>query len=342
MKKLILFLFVLLGFLAKSQEFDEIYIRETFNLTDSSAVAIETDGDTLATNPSVRKAINDSTKWDNVTGGINYADGNVGIGTSTPLSALHLNKGTGSLSTGLSFTSGTGLYETSAGNLQFSAASTPIMAIRNSKIIGASSGKFNILNEVASATNPIYSFFSDEGTGIGRAAAGQLSLIANSIKAMRLTEDTVFVDSTLKVDKELYIRDTTIIDLIIEHGGGTTTGIIQIEKIEVLYTNTSQTTIIILPSNAVVWDVGVEVVTLFDDSGTDLLNVGITATGNRYLSNIDISSVFFDTILRGQVISGSNIPDKMSGSTNITFQYTGQNSDATQGQGFVYIHYTIF
>lgn len=53
MKKILLFIFIIIGFYAKSQEYDEIYIRNFISLTDSVVTNIAT-GDTLTTNEFVR------------------------------------------------------------------------------------------------------------------------------------------------------------------------------------------------------------------------------------------------------------------------------------------------
>jgi hypothetical protein len=112
-------------------------------------------------------------------------------------------------------------------------------------------------------------------------------------------------------------------------------GTMHIAKAEVLYTDTTQTTIITLPAGAVIWDVGIDVDTAFNDSGTDLLDIGITSTANDILNDYDVSTTSFTNQLL------SNSPYKVTTSTNITFQFTGQNSDANQGQAYIYIHYSL-
>jgi hypothetical protein len=124
-------------------------------------------------------------------------------------------------------------------------------------------------------------------------------------------------------------------------GYDTTTGLLSymkpqlIKKAEILYSNVAQTTIITLPTDAVIWDIQVEVVTAFTGTGTDLLDIGTSGTGNRYEDDLDISSTGWKTLTL------SNVPDRMTGSTAITFQYFDQNSDAGAGQAFVYILYSI-
>ena len=113
---------------------------------------------------------------------------------------------------------------------------------------------------------------------------------------------------------------------------------IYIAKAEVLFSNTNQTTIVTLPTDAVVWNIGLEVVTAFDSDGTNYLDIGTTSSGNRYIDNRSIAVTNFVQHVEGFTMS--NIPDSMSGSTNITFQYSYGGSAPTQGQAFVYIHYS--
>ena len=120
--------------------------------------------------------------------------------------------------------------------------------------------------------------------------------------------------------------------------GGVSTGVMQVAKAEVLHTNTAQTTIITLPANAVLWDIGLEVTEIFNDSGTDQLALGIVASGGLFQSSVDVSNLnFYNNVTFD---TWSSVPWK-SDETGITFQYTGQNADASQGTAYVYIHYTL-
>jgi hypothetical protein len=129
-------------------------------------------------------------------------------------------------------------------------------------------------------------------------------------------------------------------------GGTSGIGIMRIAKAEVLYTNTSQTTIITLPANAVIWNIGIEVVTVFDSDGGNWINIGITGSAEEYLHADVSSSTYFEQSTGGSdnsfLNNSSPINDKMDGSTNITYQHYEGGSSSTQGQAFVYIHYTVF
>jgi hypothetical protein len=129
----------------------------------------------------------------------------------------------------------------------------------------------------------------------------------------------------------------TVIGGTLDVTGGITGGM-NVVKAEILYTNTTQTTIITLPADAVIWEIGLEVTTIFNDSGSDLVDIGITGDAPRYVSDAQVHNLIFDM---GTTLGVLNIPERQTSSTNITFQYTGLNSDATQGVGYVYIHYTL-
>ena len=100
------------------------------------------------------------------------------------------------------------------------------------------------------------------------------------------------------------------------------------------YESEDQINIITVPSGVVIKDIYINITTEFNDSGTEVLDVGITGTADHYKNNLDVGSTGFTTAMDG------NIPEK-SGGTAITIQYDGQNNDANQGEGEIYIYYSI-
>jgi len=108
--------------------------------------------------------------------------------------------------------------------------------------------------------------------------------------------------------------------------------IMHVAKAEVLFSNVAQTTIVTLPADAVVWAISYEVITGFNDSGTNVIDFGVTGDSTKIftMDDGDIDSPTFSIV---------STPYKTTGET-ITFQYVGQNSDATTGAAYVYIHYT--
>jgi hypothetical protein len=104
----------------------------------------------------------------------------------------------------------------------------------------------------------------------------------------------------------------------------------------ILFSNTSQTTTVTLPIGAVVSDIFVYVKTTFNGTGTDLLDIGITGSGQRYETGLDLAiAASFPTMTL------TNIRDWISASTNITFQYHDANADASAGEAYVYVRYAI-
>lgn len=144
---------------------------------------------------------------------------------------------------------------------------------------------------------------------------------------LRFTNDdtnyfTVNVDEA-QITGDLYISGEISVDRIIH-----------VIEDQVLYSNTSQTNIISLPADAVIWDIQVEVRTQFNGSTDNELDIGVTGTGNRYENNLDISTTGFKTMTL------TNVPDRMTGTTAITFEYFDNSADATTGEAYIYVHYS--
>lgn len=131
-------------------------------------------------------------------------------------------------------------------------------------------------------------------------------------------------DST--IIKGVTKADTIIADVI--------KGIVQVVKAQILYTNTTQTTIIILPANAIIWDISIEIDITFNDTGNDFLDIGVTSDQDKIytVDNTYMAAINFSTVETNYKTTGESI----------TFKYIGSNSDATQGQAFVYVKYTTF
>ena len=97
---------------------------------------------------------------------------------------------------------------------------------------------------------------------------------------------------------------------------------------------TTVDTLLTLPEGAVIKDIQVFIETTFDGSGTDLLDIGIIGDGDKYENdmNLGVGSAFF---------GATNVPDRMSVARYITCQYFDQNSNAANGQAYIYVYYSI-
>jgi hypothetical protein len=95
-------------------------------------------------------------------------------------------------------------------------------------------------------------------------------------------------------------------------------------------------TIAYLPNLAIVWDIDVRVTTNFNDSGTDLLDIGTSASGATFLNDHDVSSG------QGNFAAITPSTPLMIWDNNyITATYNGQNNNASAGEVRIWIHYTL-
>ncbi|MFA6005802.1 MAG: hypothetical protein WC775_04950 [Patescibacteria group bacterium] len=128
--------------------------------------------------------------------------GNVGIGTTSPITALHFGVAAGTFAaSGLSFGDGdTGFYESSDDNFIFRAAGTDRMTFNGGSgfwnILGTTTGGVGIQAAAGSATVPVYAFGDDSNTGIGHAGADILSLIAGGTNVLNVTAGNVGIGTT--------------------------------------------------------------------------------------------------------------------------------------------------
>jgi hypothetical protein len=115
---------------------------------------------------------------------------------------------------------------------------------------------------------------------------------------------------------------------------GSAAGMMIVTCDTILYSNTTIDTAVVLPVGAVVWDIQVYIKTAFTGTGTDLLDVGISGSGERYEADLDLST--------GSKWYGlDNVADRMTATTNIIYQYFDSNADAGAGEAYIYVHYSI-
>lgn len=103
-------------------------------------------------------------------------------------------------------------------------------------------------------------------------------------------------------------------------------------------TNGTVVTVGTIPAGASVVGGGVHIVTAFNDSGTDTIDVGFiggTTDDNAYATLLAATGVGW--IVLDELAATTNIQQSVD--TKVTARYNGQNSDATAGIADVIIWY---
>lgn len=105
-------------------------------------------------------------------------------------------------------------------------------------------------------------------------------------------------------------------------------GVVNVRWGSIAYTQNGVTAYIAtLPEGAEIVGWLLDIGTGFNDSGTDLLDVGDGTTANRFANDISLASA-------GQVVTGFDSDEMftpLTAETQIFGTYTGQNSNASQG-----------
>jgi hypothetical protein len=104
-------------------------------------------------------------------------------------------------------------------------------------------------------------------------------------------------------------------------------GSLAVKHNTVAYTNTTTKNLFKLPKGAVIVAWIVNVVTAFNSSGTDLLDIGDGSTANRFANDIDVSSA-------GQKLTGyvaAELYTPLTDETQITAIFVQSVADAAAG-----------
>lgn len=99
----------------------------------------------------------------------------------------------------------------------------------------------------------------------------------------------------------------------------------------------SAVTIGVLPAGAIVVGGGVQIVTTFNDSGTDLLDIGTSADADEFASALVISATAPVWIPADELATNNSYSE--TAETTVTATYTGQNADPSAGVADIVIFY---
>lgn len=92
-----------------------------------------------------------------------------------------------------------------------------------------------------------------------------------------------------------------------------------------------------LPAGAIVVGGGVQLITTFNDSGTDLLDIGTTADADEFASALVISATAPVWIAADELATNNSYSD--TADITVTATYTGQNADPSAGVADIVIYY---
>lgn len=110
----------------------------------------------------------------------------------------------------------------------------------------------------------------------------------------------------------------------------------------IAFTDATPKTLFVLPRGAVVVDYRVDVLTLFNDSGTDLLTAGTAADPDRYLDDVAGQTAATTRAGAGATTPVANLYEApFANPTTIVGTYTGENEDATTGLARFYLWFVV-
>jgi len=107
------------------------------------------------------------------------------------------------------------------------------------------------------------------------------------------------------------------------------------------FADTTARTVFTLPKGAVITDFGVNVTTVFNSSGTDLLDAGITGTGDFFVNDLAVSATGHSRAGVATTVPSRLFTAPLDDETNVTIQYTQGVADATTGAGVFYVRYIL-
>lgn len=112
-------------------------------------------------------------------------------------------------------------------------------------------------------------------------------------------------------------------------------GVVMALRNTLIYTNTTAKSMFTIPDGAVVLDWVLEVTTAFNDSGTDLIDIGISGTIQKFGAAIDVAA----TGLKTTNIVAAQIGAVQSGAQAVIATYTGQNANSSAGAMVIMCRY---
>ena len=134
-----------------------------------------------------------------------------------------------------------------------------------------------------------------------------------------------------------FLSDTNRVKDAAGFGPIQTGGVVNTRYGAFAHTDTTAKLLFTLPQGAVIvgWTTNVDA--LFNDSGTDYLDIGDGTTANRFADDLDLSAV-------GQLVVGyaaGEMYTPLTAETGIYATYVGQNSNADAGHATLAVHFIL-
>lgn len=108
------------------------------------------------------------------------------------------------------------------------------------------------------------------------------------------------------------------------------------------YTMTTATALFTVPAGAVLIDYYVDIRTAFDDTGTDLLNVGTADTPDGVVDDLAGGTAGVFRAGAGATTPRTDLlTTPLTEDTTYYFSYTGENTNATEGAGYFVLLYIL-
>lgn len=209
----------------------------------------------------------------------------------------------------------TGFYERLDNQLALAVGGNYRLRFDTAKVTSATGLGFSLLYAAGGATVPVHTFNTDEDTGVGRAAADALSLIAGGVEGLRTTNAAGVITNKNSDNIELSNTAEGNVGSISER---------TVREVHTLTLGASSvTTTITIPTGAMLLGVSFNVNdTVADDAGDDTWSAAFSGGSTATLATAAAAAI--DTKVNTLIV-----PEIASGATEITF--TPQGGDFTGG-----------